>query len=389
MREQTMNNMTLTHEEHKLTDALLAKIKQKIENSGGSISFAQYMQMALYDREYGYYTNKKYKLGALGDFITAPNLSGLFGLCISNQIKELWQNGVSRNILEFGAGNGRLMIDLLAELGNDIDTYYIIETSPNLRSLQQELLHKSYPQYAPCIKWLDNIPQSFDGVIIANELLDAMPCEMVKFTENEIFQVHVSINQNTNNLNYYNELATGELLTIAKQLPIANKPYLTEISLTNRSFMQLLGNMLDTGAILLIDYGHAQNEYYHPQKSNGTLRGFFRHQQLYDVLEMVGLIDITANVDFSAIYNSAHNAGLELIGYTTQSNFLINCGLTNLMKTIKQNASESTYLTLSNQANRLISPNGMGEIFKVIGFSKNIEFANWCGFKNGDKSYLL
>ena len=384
-----MNNLELTLEEKQLTDVLLAKIKHKITDSGGSISFADYMQMALYDIEYGYYTNKKYKLGAFGDFITAPNVSGLFGLCISQQIKELWRNDVHRNILEFGAGNGRLMLDLLAELGNEIDTYYILEISPNLRALQQESLKENYPQYIHNVKWLDNVPNTFNGIIIANELLDAMPCEMVNFTEDGIFQVHVSINEETNNLVYYDEHATGELLKLANQLPIITRPYRTEISLTNRGFMNLLGDIIETGAVLLIDYGHAQSEYYHPQKSNGTIRGFFRHQQLNDVLHIVGLMDITANVDFSSIYNVAQNVDLDLVGYTNQANFLINCGLTDLLEEVRQHASDKAYLTLSNQANRLISPNGMGEIFKVIGFSKGINFTNWRGFQINDKSYLL
>ncbi len=384
-----MTDFQLTTEEQKLTNKLLGKIKQQIEISDGSISFAKYMQMALYDIECGYYTNTRHKIGEYGDFITSVEVSGLFGLCISRQIKELWQHGVAKNVLEFGAGNGKLMLDLLHELGDTINKYYVLELSTSLKALQQEMIAKNCPQYLNKVIWLDDTPTSFEGFIIANELLDAMPCELVRFTDNDIYQVHISLNQETGDLAYYNEVAPGELLHIAQKLPIATKPYLSEISLTNRGFMRLLGDILKRGAVLLIDYGHGMNEYYHPQKSNGTLRGFFRHNQLDNVLQLPGLLDITSNVDFSAIYNEANNVGLELIGYTTQANFLVNCGLITLLDEVKPSISDNKYLNLSSQVNHLISPNIMGEIFKAIGFSVGIDFADWRGFCNGDRSYLL
>lgn len=418
---------------------LTSKLQQKIANAINaapikSIPFSQYMNMALYDSEYGYYNNLLYKFGTHGDFITAPLVSNLFAKCISAQCSELFQNGVPANILEIGAGNGQLMIDILTQLSNTslnsipLNNYYVLELSASLAKLQQDKLQADLPQFAHKVKWLSKLPDSFDGIILANEVLDAQPTELVKWQNEQIFERHVTLansdcKDNALNFVYKDIQAQNEIKSIANTLPITEylyskdfklheqnnfvhsqqTAYVSEISLANRGFITTLSQLLHQGCILLIDYGYGANEYYSINRSSGTLRGFFRHHMLDDVLQYPGLIDVTANVDFTALANTAISNNLDFIGYTTQANFLINCGLLDILNNTTVNSTTDfvninnkndnkdnvKYLQLTNQINKLTSINEMGEIFKVIGFSKNTEFANWLGFKNRDLSHTL
>lgn len=433
--------LNLSAEQLELTVKLQQKIAKVINSSPiSAIPFSQYMNMALYDPEFGYYNNLLYKFGQHGDFITSPIVSDFFAKCLVNQFIELFNNQVSYNILEIGAGNGQLMLDILTyfselnfiskntNLSNAnlitstaksdivVPNYYILELSASLAKLQQERLLSKLPHLKNKVFWINELPQDFDGIILANEVLDAQPCEVLKWSNNinysnsEIFTRHVSLKK-TNNLksdvnqnlqanlefDYIDIPSTDELLLIGQELLTSNinnnlyrHEYVSEVNLNNRGFVKSISQILSKGCILLIDYGYGASDYYANSKYNGTLRGFFRHHLLDNVLQYAGLVDITASVNFTTIADIAVSNQLDFIGYTTQANFLINCGLLDLLILQKNNCKNDTdYLKVTNQINKLTSINEMGESFKVIGFSKRIDFDNWRGFKTRDLSYLL
>lgn len=390
-----MSNTTIfsfTEEQLELSQSLQSKIIAKLDECGGRISFAEFMELALYEPELGYYNNSFPKFGKGGDFVTAPTASPLFAKTIGQQLTQLFHNGVKNNLLEIGAGNGQLMLDLLRELGQCIAKYYIFELSPILAEQQKSRLRQHLPHCIEKVVWLDELPVKFDGVILANEVLDAAPCEQVVWHSGNILSRYVKYENNK--FVYYELDANKKLFEIANKLPItkelatkyANVAYISEISLNNRAFVQTLAKVLHQGCILIIDYGYAESEYYSINRNHGTIRGFLKQHQLDDVLCYPGLIDITASVDFTAVAVAAIDSGLDLVGYTTQANFLLNCGMLNLLE---QSTRDSQYLMQTNQVNYLTSPNEMGDMFKVIGLSKNIEFVDWMGFSVGEKSYTL
>lgn len=389
MNEQDVN---LTKAEEELTLQLQQKISAEIAKSTNGISFSRYMELALYDYEFGYYNNLLYKFGRLGDFITSPTLSPLFAATIANQIKELFMYLPNKNILEIGGGTGDLLLGIFAAIGDSIDKYYVLDLSANSVNYQKQRFNEAFPNYHDKIVWLNHIPNDFIGIILANEVLDAQPFDIINFTNNEICKRNVSLGENGEFVYVdanIDVICEGKLLNIAKSINISEKPYITEINLNNRGFMKTLASQLRTGAILLIDYGYGEMEYYAPHKKNGTLRGFFRHNLIESVLQYPGLIDITASVDFSAIATTGIGNGLDLIGYTTQANFLLNCGILAIHTDKEEDISAADFAIRSNQLNKLTSPNYMGDVFKVIGFSKNLDFSDWCGFSNNDRTHTL
>lgn len=377
----------LTNEEKELTNKLQNIIKNEIEQNNEIISFSRYMELALYYPELGYYSNPLFKFGAKGDFVTAPLVSNLFGHILSRQINEIFSFGVETNVLEFGAGNGKLAADILLTIGDKLEQYYILELSANLKNWQYETIKTKAPEYVNKVIWLDALPEKFDGVIIANEVLDAQPCDLVSFDNGTPYGIGVTYRDNRFTYDSYN--LNDKQNDYVNNLNLDYHDYLTEVHLYNQAFITSIANMLNHGAIILVDYGVGEKEYYHPQKARGTLRGFFRQHLLDDVLIYPGLIDITSSVNWSNIAVSGIKNSLELIGYTNQGSFLVNCGLTDLLLELKQSLSDSEYLQLSNQVNKLISQNEMGDAFKVCGFSKGISQADWTGFSTFDKSYLL
>ncbi|RTK93999.1 MAG: class I SAM-dependent methyltransferase [Neisseriaceae bacterium] len=377
----------LTPEEVQLSKELQEIIINEIDKNGGVISFSRYMELALYYPELGYYSNDLFKFGASGDFVTAPLISNIFGFLLAKQIMEIFSFGVEKSILEFGAGNGKLAADILISSGENINKYYILELSANLKNWQLETIKQKVPQYLDKVIWLDTLPETFNGVMIANEVLDAQPCDLIRYADGKI--IGVGVGYENNHFVYRDCELSNTTQDICKTLNYDYHDYLTEIHSINQIFMQTIAKTINHGAAIFIDYGAGQQEYYHPQKARGSLRGFFRQQVMDSVLVYPGLIDITASVNFSLIANSAIDAELELIGYTTQGNFLINCGLTELMTQLHSELSNEQYLKISNQVNKLIANNEMGDLFKVIGFSKGINSSNWCGFATNDRTFLL
>lgn len=388
MTDNNAELFQLSPEEHQLTQKLQSIINHEIEQSGGVISFARYMELALYYPSLGYYSNPLFKFGARGDFVTAPLISDLFGQLIARQISELFSFGLDANILEFGAGNGKLACDILITLGSQIEHYYILELSADLALWQRAMIAERCPQYLSKVLWLESLPAGFNGVMLANEVLDAQPCNLVSVNNQEISELGVGYSPESGYF-YRDYCASSPAVNVIQKLNLPYLDYQTEVNLSSRGFIRTLAESLERGAILLIDYGYGASEYYHPQKNRGTLRGFYRQQVLDSVLHYPGICDITASVDWSSIVITALDSQLEFIGYTTQANFLLNCGLTKQMQQLKSELSEPEYLQVSNQINKLVSPNEMGESFKVCGFSKNIEQDEWLGFTSGDRSYSL
>jgi SAM-dependent MidA family methyltransferase len=368
------------------SERLRELIAREILARNGWISFARYMECALHAPALGYYSAGARKLGAGGDFTTAPEIGGLFGRTLARQVAQILRDGVT-DIVELGAGSGKLARDMLAELAR-LDClpqrYLILETSADLRQRQQEILQRDLPRHAHRAAWLDAMPAALSAVVIGNEVLDAMPAHMIRTHGGGIDELGVAAREGV--FEWEARPAAGALLSAANELGLATD-YTTEINLAARSFMALLGSSLARGVVLLIDYGFPAREYYHPQRCMGTLMCHYRHHAHDDPFCVVGLQDITAHVDFSALADAAIKSGLDVLGYASQAQFLINCGITGVLAaTPADNAA--AYLPLAAQAQKLLSPAEMGELFKVIAFGKNHR-TPLLGFASGNKQGLL
>lgn len=364
---------------------LQALILSTIAGSGGWISFARYMELALYAPGLGYYSAGSRKLGASGDFVTAPELSPLFGRSLARQVAELLAQDIP-DIIELGAGSGALAATLLSELaapGQPPRRYRILEVSADLRERQQALLRERVPEWLDRIEWLDALPQSFSAVVIGNEVLDALPVHRVRKTGDCLLELGVCATGGT--LDRAIRPADAALIAgTPRDLP---DDYETEIGLAAPALVRDLGLRLARGALLFIDYGFPAHEYFHPQRNRGTLMCHYRHRAHGDPFLWPGLQDITAHVEFSAIANAGAAAGLDLLGYASQAQFLINCGITDLLA--QTPASDAArYAPLAAAVQTLLSPAEMGELFKVIAFGRGIS-APLRGFNRGDKSHTL
>ncbi|MEO8331491.1 MAG: SAM-dependent methyltransferase, partial [Gallionella sp.] len=338
---------------------LSESIRRDIAAHDGWIPFARYMELALYAPGLGYYTAGAHKFGAAGDFITAPELSPLFGRTVARQVAEIIALS-SPHVLELGAGSGKLAADMLAELellGNLPDSYQILEVSADLRARQQELIRARLPHLLDRVHWLDTMPEIFSGAIIANEVLDALPVHLVHWRDSALTERGVATGEQGF---VWQERAISDaiLLHAAQQISVSDD-YVSEICLASRGLINSLAQRLDQGALLFIDYGFGAREFYHPQRSSGTLMCHYRHHAHDDPFFLPGLQDITAHVNFTDIAACGIDVGLELIGYTSQAFFLINCGITTLLQdTSPENLRD--YLPLSAQVQKLTSPAEMG-----------------------------
>lgn len=367
-----------------LTNPLEAYIAAAILKAGGWMGFDQFMHLALYTPALGYYASDSTKFGHMptsgSDFVTAPEISPLFGLSLAAQIKQALSATNTHEIWEFGAGSGALALQLLQALGDAITRYTIMDVSGSLRQRQQLLL----APFAAKIRWLDHLPEHLQGVVIGNEVLDAMPVKLlarkqavwhergvVVAPRSEATAPFFAWDDRPTDLRPPQEITGyhGEVLD-----------YLTEIHPQAEAFIATLSERLQQGAAFFFDYGFGESEYYHPQRHMGTVMCHFRHEADTDPLIKVGLKDITAHVNFTGLALAAQNAGLAVLGYTTQAHFLINCGLVTHM----ENTSQATRAN----ALKLIAEHEMGELFKVIGFYKGSAW-DALGFSHGDRTHRL
>lgn len=367
---------------------LIDFIAADIQQAGGWINFARFMQLALYTPDLGYYSHLSKKFGEAGDFITAPEISSLFGACLAQQIAPVLKE-TQGQLLELGAGSGKLALDLLTTLDSlaSLPTeYLILEVSASLRQRQQERLRTALPEHLfNKLRWLDGIPASISGFIVANEVLDALPVHIVHTLGGQIFErgVHISGQQ----LAWSEQPITDAHLAQSVDELRLPDDYTTELNLAAAGLIGSMAQALEQGAMLWIDYGFSAAEYYHPQRNQGTLMCHYQHHSHDNPLVYPGLQDITAHVDFTAVAQAGLACGLTLEGYTNQAQFLINCGI---IERLSQTPAEdvSKYLPLASQAQKLLSPAEMGELFKVIAFSKNIS-TPLLGFKSGNKAHTL
>jgi SAM-dependent MidA family methyltransferase len=368
------------------SDRVVAYIREQIEASGGWISFARYMELALYAPGLGYYSAGSRKLGSGGDFVTAPEISPLYGQTLARQVAQVFESGLDE-VLEVGAGSGALAATLLEELersGRLPRNYLILELSADLRERSRDTLATRVPHLLERVAWLNRLPPAFSGVVLGNEVLDAMPVTIVRVEDGRIEEGGVGIR--SDRLDWSWRLASGEVLPAAQALGLA-EGFHTEIQLSALGFIRSLAQMLERGVALFVDYGFPAKEYYHAQRREGTLMCHYRHHAHSDPFFAPGLQDITSHVDFSAVARVAKESGLDVLGYTGQAQFLVNCGITQVMA--RTPAEETAkFLPLANQANRLMSPAEMGELFKVIALGRGFAGA-LAGFVDGDRRQAL
>ena len=387
-----------------LSQQLTQLIQQKIKNAGGWISFAEFMQMALYAPGFGYYAGGAKKFGLGGDFVTAPEISPLFAQTIAAQyaqLQALWvlACGASEkddvklkqhSILELGAGTGQLAVNLLLELEylNALPAhYFILEVSAHLQQVQRKTCQTELSQqlYEKLV-WLNQLPKTFDGLVLANEVLDAIPAHIVHKTASGWCERGVTFKldfewQDAD----FSQPSLAQYLAahLPDDLPIG---YITEANPAACALVCSLGEMLETGAILLIDYGFSAAEYYHPQRNLGTLMCHYQQLAHDNPLVNIGLQDITAHVDFTSISMLCEPISMSLAGYVSQAQFLINCGILNILQ--RYSPEDVEYMKLAAAAQKLLSPAEMGELFKVICLTKNMD-EPLIGFMQGDKAHTL
>ncbi len=370
--------------------ALKRRIGDEIEAAGGWIGFDRFMDLSLYAPGMGYYSGGAHKFGAAGDFVTAPEISSLFACTLATQVAQVLALSAPQ-IIEVGAGSGRLAADLLLELELRSalpERYRILDLSGELRERQRATISQRAPHLLDRVDWLDRLPERFDGLVLANELLDAMPVQLVVWHDAAIFERGVA--WANDEFVWRDRPAAGRLLekarAVAEEFPLADG-YLSEICLASADWTASWAGILGQGALLLIDYGFPRHEFYHPQRDTGTLMCHYRHQAHGEPFFLPGLQDITAHVDFTAIVEAGFDAGLEFLGYTTQAAFLINCGLAEVLSRTPVE-DHLRYLPQAQAAQKLISPAEMGDLFKVIALGKGIG-ETLIGFAQGDRSATL
>ena len=384
---------TLSH-----SKKLVNVIRQEIQQSHTqSIPFRRYMEMALYYPTLGYYVAGTHKIGEQGDFVTAPEISPLFSQCIASQCADILLklnadsdhknkdaldtldtlDTLKNSILELGAGSGRMACDMLLSLEQQKalpNRYYILDLSPDLIQRQQQTIQNNAPHLLHLVEWIHQLPQSFNGIIIGNEVVDAMPVDVFTQQGDEVYEHHVIWQDDT--LVEQLKLANDTLKQRVTDLSISpSKPYTSEINPNLNAWMNTLSDCLAKGVILLIDYGYTRSEYYHAERNKGTLICHYQHLVNDSPLTYPGLQDITANVDFTAIAEAADNAGLLVSGFTTQAHLLANLSMEHhFAEALAQQKPDHQdhAFRLAQQVKILSLPSEMGERFKAIALSKNM-----------------
>lgn len=392
---------------------LSACIAACIRTAGGWLSFADYMDMALHLPGLGYYAGGSHKFGREGDFVTAPELTPLFGQALARQVAQILgavapeptfkhppspspalaggetSCAQSANVvLEVGAGTGKLAADLLLAL-EALDAlparYEILELSGELRARQRQTIEAAAPRLANRVVWLDALPEKFSGCVIANELLDALPTHAVAWRASGLMERGVTLTDS--GFGWAQERpAQGALAEAMATLPV-EAPFEGEVGLAARAWVAEWGRRLERGILLLIDYGLPRHELYHPLRNQGTLRCHYRQQMHEDPFWWPGLSDITTHVDFTAVAEAGFDAGLDVLGYTHQAGFLINCGIGELLAE-RQAAGGEQALRAAGAVQMLLAPREMGEMFKAIALGRGID-APLLGFARGDRSHTL
>jgi len=339
-----------------------------------TIPFVEFMQCALYAPGEGYYNSNLDKIGKGGDFITAPELTPLYGKTLAAQCYQVMKEQNASVLFEFGAGSGALCVSLLTHL--DVlellpERYIILEVSSDLQRRQHDLIGEKIPHLAHLVTWIDQWPtQPFNGVVIANEVLDAMPVDRFMYTEQGIMESHITLDEHEQLIEVFKTCDNPRLLAYIKErleLPVI--PYLSEVNLFIDDWILNVYHMLNQGAVFLIDYGFPQHEYYHPDRNQGTIMCHHHHHSHTDFLQNPGEQDITAHVNFTHVAEAAQQAGFHVAGYTNQASFLLANGLLSFINS----ESEVEQMRAKQAVKVLTHPSEMGELFKVIALTKNTD----------------
>lgn len=357
-----------------VTTVLQALVRQALQRAGGWLPFDRFMALALYAPGLGYYANASRKFGAMpssgSDFVTAPEMTPLFGQALAEQVGEALQQTGTDEVWEFGAGSGALAGQLLQALGDRVQRYCIVELSASLRERQQQAL----AAHGQRVHWLAELPPRIAGVVVGNEVLDAMPVKLLVRKQGQWHERGVAA---LGSALHWEDRPT-DLRPPAE--PEGAHDYLTEIHPQAEAFVRTLADRLARGAAFFLDYGFPEAEYYHPQRSTGTLMCHRAHMADPDPLADLGLKDITAHVNFTGIAVAAQEAGLATLGYASQGRFLINCGLVQRL--------ERASLQERTAAQRLVAEHEMGELFKVLALHKGT-YWDALGFRQGDRTHTL
>ena len=384
-----------------VSQELSTRIAAEIARHGGWLSFARYMEMALYEPGLGYYSNPGQVFGAAGDFVTAPELTPLFGATLARQVSPWLKDpalaGSGQVVLEVGGGSGMLAAQLLNALdnvGHHEVRYLILELSAERREHQRQTLKSLAPGLMDRVGWLETFPESFAGVVVANELLDAMPVQLFEWqADAEVALQEMGVTWVDGQFAWAPRPADSVLTETVTALRNRlgpegaqwHSPYRSEICPAQQAWMRTLADCMTAGVVMLLDYGFAAPEYYHPQRDQGTLMCHYRHRSHADPFLWPGLSDITAHVDFTALARAATTEGFSLVGYTSMAAFLLNAGLLDELADLPREP-ESFWFAQAQAVQQLISEAEMGELFKVIAFEKNLrEAASVLGF-GGDRA---
>jgi SAM-dependent MidA family methyltransferase len=380
---------TPTHEALAHSARVVAHIERMIAASGGWISFADYMGAALYAPALGYYVAGARKFGPSGDFVTAPELTALFGEALAAQIEGVLAQLPGSSVIELGPGTGRLAADVLSALAarNALpERYCLLEVSPDLRERQREHLRDRVPDLLPRVEWIDVLPRHWRGLLLANEMLDAVPPHLVARRGGAWFECGVE--SDAGEFRFADRpLGAGALRDAAKACFPPEGDYLSEINPAAQALVRSLARRCEAGALLIFDYGFPASEYYHSQRNSGTLMAHYRHRASDDPFFLPGLADLTAHVDFSAIAHAGVAGGMSLAGYATQARFLINCGILDLLAR-RGEPQSAAYLREAAAVQKLLSPAEMGELFKALALAKGID-GDLIGFGDGDQGHRL
>lgn len=378
-------------EQLKQSEQLRKLILEDIAEHHGWIGFDRFMHHVLYTPELGYYSGPLQIFGSEGDFITAPLMGRLFGKCIARQCAQVIREMHSACLYEFGAGDGSLAVTVLEELeavGATPDSYFIIETSASLRQRQQSVLSRLASGLSNRVKWLDHLPETIRGVVLANEVLDALPCKRFEVdTGGKILELGVG-------------MAGSEFIWSRSEEEIRDSGclrrlnlqagYQSETQVQAAGWVSTVAELFERGLLLIVDYGFPRAEFYHHDRYQGTLMCHYRHYAHSDPFYLPGLQDITNHIDFTAMAHAGIDSGLDLVGYCDQANFLLSCGLIDILADFQAVGEPETkeMLSLSAEIKKLTMPHEMGELFKVIALSKGID-QQLIGFQNRNQSGRL
>jgi SAM-dependent MidA family methyltransferase len=382
-----------TPAESERAEAVAELLRERMAAAGGAVPFDQFMRTALYEPGLGYYVGGRERLGRGGDFVTAPELTPFFGYTVAGQVVDLLARSGGGDVVEAGAGSGALAIQVLAELerlGSLPARYRILEVSPDLRERQRRTIERALPHLLERVEWLDDFPaEPWDGVLLANELLDSLPVHRVRLTGEGLAELYVAPDDGGFRWQEgpVSDPIIADRLGDTGGLPGGME---TEVGLEGPAWAARAGEHLRRGGVLFLDYGHPAAELYDPARYSGTLMCHYRHRAHDDPFVLPGVQDITAHVDFSAVAEAARASGLEVAGFTAQAQFLVNLGLTHRVEEYlaRGGVDDNEQLQLATALKQLTLPQGMGESFKALLLVKGVE-GPFPGFRQGDRSGTL